>query len=113
MRTLILFIILCVSLSAFSQDVWIYKLVFSDAKESVKILDSTMIVATVQPSIIQWKQNFFGSDSTAVYEDGYFVDVMTFEPVDKLKPYIINPYPTKFNHCFSGVDETNAIFIKP
>jgi hypothetical protein len=113
MKKLILIFALFIGIAAQAQDVYIYKIVFSDAKESVQILDSTMIAATVPPAIIKWKQNFFGSDSTAVYEDGYFVDVMTFKAVDKLKPYIINPYPAKFNHSFAGVDETNATFVKP
>lgn len=107
MKNLILILALFIGLGAMAQTPYIYKL---HSDNPIEIFDSTMFVVTVSPEIIEWKQNFFGSDSTAVYEEGYFYDVLTKVEKPELNQYIIDPYPTEFHHCFVGLNETNAIF---
>lgn len=112
MKQLFLILALFAMVAVQAQDIYVYKLKF-EKQSQIEILDSTMTFAKVQPSIIEWKQNLFNSDSTAVYEKGFFYDVISNKELPQLNAYIVDPYPTKFNHCFAGIDETNAIFIKP
>ena len=109
MKTLTLILVLF-SFVLTAQNGYVYKLKFADQQTAAQVLDSTITKAKVSASIIGY--SYFRNDSTAIYEDGIFYDVISPFPIDKLNKYIIDPYPTKFNHCFAGVDETNAVFVR-
>lgn len=105
MKNILLILALLISIYSYSE-VYVYKLKFD--KQSDVVLDSTMTYVKVQPSIISYQ----GVDSTAVYEEGIFYDVISNKELSQLNKFIVSPYPSKFNHSFAGINETNAIFVR-
>ncbi|MFK5971268.1 MAG: hypothetical protein QM487_14275 [Candidatus Marithrix sp.] len=115
MKKLLLILAIFIGIGANAQSDYIYKLKFETEKQSqiIETVDSLAIAVKVQPQIIGYSQNLFSKDSTAIYEDGIFYDVFSSIELPTLNEFIINPYPSKFRHCFSGRDETNTNFVKP
>jgi len=110
MKTTLIIIALFIGMGLQAQT-FVYKIVFDKLETAETVIDSTMEFATVAAPILKWIPN--GEDSTAVYEKGYFYDIISKVKLPRLNEYIVNPYPDKFNHAFAGINETNAIFVKP
>ena len=116
MKTIILILTLFIGLSATAQKPVIFKLKFSDEQtalpilEAVDTLQGVYVKYNVTPNIVGYSQRLFSNDSIPIYEGGYFVDVLSLEDLPELNQYIVDPYPTKFNHTFYGLTEKNAIY---
>lgn len=110
MKTILTLILaLFIGLTVISQDVYIYKLQFDKEKTALTTIESIDTLAIqwqkVSPSITGY--SYYNNDSTAIYETGYFYDVITYTKLPQLDQYIVDPYPNKFNHTFAV---KNAIY---
>lgn len=106
MKTLTL-ILMLFAITAMAQNPIVYVCKFqkqSKAEQVIAQLDSLYIeVANPRARIISYRQNFLSKDSTAIYEDGYFYNVITYVEFPVLLEYVI--YPCKMKQRW-GVDES-------
>ena len=115
MKKLIIIFAMLITIGAMAQvKPIIYKVKFNKEKVANGVLqpiDSLVLIIPVNPLVIGYNKLDNG-DSTAIFEDGVFYDILSEKGIEypQLDIYIIKPYPTKFSHSFYGLTKENAIF---
>ncbi len=98
-----------IGFSCMAQQPVIYKLKFDKQKSADEMLNPIdtlqgVYVVPVANKIIGYSQNLFNADSTAIYEGGYFYDVLSENgELPQLDAYILDPYPTNPRHQWMGI----------